>query len=182
MKRTLAIFVMLVLTTLFTPAYSQKSFFDFKVKDINGKEFDFSTLKGKKVLVVNTASKCGNTPQYADLEKLYNQYRKDGFVIVGFPANNFGGQEPGNNQQIEEFCQKNYSVTFPMMGKSSVKGNDMNEVYKWLTEKKENGKMDSEVTWNFQKYFIDPDGSLAGYVSPTTLPYNDKIINWINAK
>ena len=177
----------LALTILMMAGFSatlsaQKSFYDFKVKDIYGKEFDFSTLKGKKVLIVNTASKCGYTPQYAGLEKLYKQYGKDGFVVVGFPSNDFGDKEPGNNKQIEEFCRENYSVTFPMMGKTDVKGDDIDPVYKWLTEKKENGKMDTKVAWNFQKYFVNEKGELVGYVSSKTEPDDPKIINFIEGK
>lgn len=159
--------------------FGQKSFYDFTVKDITGKDFPLSQLKGKKVLVVNTASKCGNTPQYADLEKLYNEYGSQKFVIIGFPANNFALQEPGNNKEISEFCTKNYGVTFPMMSKISVKGDDMAPLYQWLTEKSKNGVEDSKVTWNFQKYMIDENGHLVNFVSPKTQPYDPKIINWI---
>ena len=166
----------MIITSL---AFSQKSFYDFKVKDINGKEFNLASLKGKKVLVVNTASKCGNTPQYADLEKLYKEYGDKKFVIIGFPANNFGAQEPGTNAEIKTFCTANYDVTFPMMSKISVKGDDMNPLYKWLTTKKENGVMDSQVTWNFQKYMIDGNGKLVGMVDPKVKPNDEKIVNWI---
>lgn len=158
--------------------YSQ-SFYSYKVKTIDGKEFDFSTLKGKKVLIVNTASKCGNTPQYADLEKMYKQYKDKGLVIIGFPENNFHNQEPGTDKQIEEFCTKNYGVTFPMMSKISVKGKDMAPIYQWLTEKSKNGVMDSHVKWNFQKYMIDEKGNLVGEVDPPVNPYCDKILNWL---
>lgn len=175
--KNFALFFSLIL--LSSSAFSQKSFYDFKVKDINGKEFNLSGLKGKKVMVVNTASKCGNTPQYADLEKLYKEYGDKKFVIIGFPANNFGAQEPGTNAEIKTFCTANYDVTFPMMSKISVKGEDMNPLYKWLTTKKENGVMDSQVTWNFQKYLINPDGKLAEVIDPKTKPYDEKIINWL---
>ncbi|HLO57150.1 MAG TPA: glutathione peroxidase [Bacteroidales bacterium] len=163
------------------PQFAQqaKSFYDFKVKDIDGKPFDLSSLKGKKVLVVNTASKCGNTPQYSDLEKLYEEYKNKNFVIIGFPANNFMGQEPGSNDEIKTFCTKNYGVTFPMMSKISVKGKDMDPLYKWLTEKELNGKMDSDVSWNFQKYMIDEKGQLVGYANPKEKPYSEKIMNWL---
>ena len=158
---------------------AQKSFYDFKVKDIDGNDFDLSTLKGKKVLVVNTASKCGNTPQYEQLQALYEKYGDKKFVIVGFPANNFGQQEPGTNAEIEEFCTKNYGVTFPMMSKISVKGSDMNPLYKWLTTKNENGVLDSEVTWNFQKYLIDENGKLVKTVAPKVKPDDEQIVSWI---
>ncbi len=159
-----------------------KTFFDFKTETLEGKEFDLASLKGKKVLVVNTASKCGNTPQYADLEKLYNEYKDKNFVIIGFPANNFLKQEPGTNKEIREFCTKNYGVTFPMMHKISVKGDDMDPIYKWLTQKSENGVMDADVTWNFQKFMIDENGHLVDYLKPKEKPYNDKLISWLTGK
>ena len=159
--------------------FAQKSFYDFKVKDIEGKDFDLSSLKGKKVLVVNTASKCGNTPQYEQLQKLYEEYGNKGFTIIGFPANNFGKQEPGTNAEIEEFCTKNYGVTFPMMSKISVKGDDMDPLYKWLTSKSLNGVLDSEVGWNFQKYLIDENGKLVKMVAPKVKPDDDQILSWI---
>jgi glutathione peroxidase len=163
-------------------AFSQqpKSFYDFTVLDINGNPFKLSTLKGKKVLVVNTASKCGNTPQYADLEKLYEKYSSRNFVIIGFPANNFMNQEPGTNNEILEFCKKNYGVTFPMMSKISVKGKDMDPVYKWLTSKDLNGVLDSDVSWNFQKYMIDENGKLIGVIPPKEKPDSERLISWIS--
>ncbi len=160
-------------------AYSQKTFYDFKVKDIDGKDFDLSSLKGKKVLVVNTASKCGFTPQYKQLQAIYEAFGGDKFTIIGFPANNFMKQEPGTNEEIAEFCEKNYGVTFQMMSKISVKGDDMNPLYKWLTSKSENGVMDSDVAWNFQKYLIDEKGRLVEMVPPKVKPDDDKIVSWI---
>ena len=157
----------------------KENIYQFKVTDLYGSEFDFSTLKGKKLMVVNTASECGLTPQYEDLQKLYDQYKDKDFVIVGFPANNFGGQEPGSNAQIAAFCKENYGVTFPMMSKISVKGSDMHEVYKFLTEKSKNGLQDSEVAWNFQKYLIDGNGELAMVIEPRTLPTDESIVSWI---
>lgn len=162
--------------------FGQKSFYDFTVKDIDGNDFNMASLKGKKVLVVNTASKCGLTPQYEGLQALYDKYGGDKFVIVGFPANNFLGQEPGTNDEIEEFCQKNYGVAFPMMSKISVKGDDMAPIYHWLTEKSQNGVMDSSVAWNFQKYMIDENGKLVEMASPQTKPEDPKIVNWIEGK
>jgi glutathione peroxidase len=156
-----------------------KTLFDFKTKTLDGKDFDLASLKGKKILIVNTASKCGNTPQYKDLEDLYKTYGGDKFVIIGFPANNFGGQEPGTNSEIQEFCQLNYGVTFPMMSKISVKGADIDPIYQWLTKKELNGKLDSEVKWNFQKYLVDENGQLVDVVDPKTNPKSDKIMNWI---
>src|SRR5215475_10835292 len=124
------------------------SIYDFKAPGLTGGTINFADFKGKKIMIVNTASMCGNTPQYADLEKLYEKY-KDKLVIVGFPANNFGQQEPGSNSEIKEFCTKNYGVTFPMAAKVSVKGDDMADIYKWLTSKAENGVLDAEIKWNF---------------------------------
>jgi glutathione peroxidase len=157
----------------------KQTIYQFKVEDLSGKPFDFASLKGKKIMIVNTASKCGLTPQYKDLEAIYKEYKDKGFVIVGFPANNFASQEPGTNEEIGAFCQQNYGVTFPMMDKISVKGDDMNEVYKFLTEKSKNGLQDSEVEWNFQKYLINEKGELAKVIHPKTLPTDPEIINWI---
>lgn len=159
----------------------KENIYQFKVKDLEGNDFDFASLKGKKILVVNTASKCGLTPQYKDLQAIYDQYKDKNFVIVGFPANNFASQEPGTNEEIGAFCQKNYGVTFPMMEKVSVKGDDMNEVYKFLTQKAKNGLQDSEVEWNFQKYLINEQGELVKVVSPKTLPTDPEIVNWLKA-
>lgn len=156
-----------------------QTFHDFTVKDIDGKEFDLASLKGKKVLVVNVASKCGLTPQYEDLQALYDKYKDRNFTVIGFPANNFAGQEPGTNAQIKEFCTLNYGVTFPMMDKMSVKGKDQAPVYNWLTHKSENGKIDQEVTWNFQKFMIDEEGNLVDVVQPKESPMSEKIIKWI---
>ncbi len=178
--KTLFVFIISAIIAMPVIAQAHKSLYDFSVKDIDGNVFKLSSLKGKKVLIVNTASQCGNTPQYADLEKLYNEYSDKNFVIIGFPANNFGSQEPGTNEEIKTFCSANYHVTFPMMSKISVKGENMDPLYKWLTSKKLNGKMDSEVTWNFQKYMIDANGNLVDVVQPKEKPYSDKILNWIN--
>jgi glutathione peroxidase len=180
MRQAIIIGVFLVLALTGT---SQKtSLYDFKVTDIDGKPFDMATLKGKKVLIVNTASKCGHTPQYAQLEELYQKYGGDKFVIIGFPANNFLSQEPGTNEEIKQFCTTNYGVTFPMMSKISVKGKDMAPIYKWLTSKQENGVMDAPVKWNFQKFMIDENGNLKDMVPPGDLPTVPKIINWIEGK
>ena len=161
---------------------AKETIYQFKVEDLSGNTFDFSTLKGKKIMIVNTASKCGLTPQYKDLEALYKEYKDKGFVIVGFPANNFASQEPGTNEEIATFCQQNYGVTFPMMDKVSVKGDDMCAVYQFLTQKSKNGLQDSEVEWNFQKYLINESGELVKVVSPRTLPTDAEIINWIEGK
>lgn len=161
---------------------AQNNFHSFKVKDINGKEFDLASLKGKKVLVVNVASKCGYTPQYKDLEALYEKYKAKNFVIIGFPANNFGAQEPGTDSEIKEFCTKNYGVTFPMMSKISVKGDDMAPVYQWLTQKSQNGVLDSEVKWNFSKFLIDENGRMVAAYPSGEKPMSDKITSWIEGK
>ena len=162
--------------------HAQTGFYDFTVKSIDGTDFPLSGLKGKKVLIVNTASKCGFTPQYEALEALYKQYGGDKFVIIGFPENNFLGQEPGTNAEIKEFCTKNYGVTFPMMEKISVKGNDINPLYSWLTEKAKNGVMDAPVKWNFQKFLIDENGKIVDVAYPGEKPDCDKIVNWITGK
>lgn len=158
-----------------------EAIYQFEVTDLYGDEFKFSELKGKKIMVVNTASECGLTPQYEGLQKLYDSYKDKNFVIVGFPANNFGGQEPGSDQQIAAFCKENYGVSFPMMSKISVKGSDMHEVYHFLTEKEKNGLQDSEVAWNFQKYLLNEQGELEKVISPKTLPTDAEIVNWIEA-
>jgi len=177
MKTFIMIFSFILISSI---AFSQKSFYDFKVKDIDGKDFDLSSLKGKKVLVVNTASKCGFTPQYQQLQEIFKKYGSDNkFTIIGFPANNFMNQEPGTNQEIAAYCEKNYGVTFPMMSKISVKGDDMHPLYKWLTSKSENGVMDSEVGWNFQKYLIDENGHLVDMIPTKVKPDDEKITNWI---
>lgn len=159
-----------------------KTLYDFTVQTIEGESFPLSELKGKKVMVVNTASKCGLTPQYELLEKLYKQYKGQNFVIIGFPANNFMGQEPGSNAEIREFCTANYGVTFPMMAKISVKGDDIHPLYKWLTSKEENGVLDADISWNFQKFLIDEEGKVVKSFSPRTKPNDEEIIGWITQK
>ena len=162
-------------------AMEKQNIYQFKVEDLSGNTFDFSTLKGKKVMIVNTASKCGLTPQYKDLEAIYKEYKDQNFVIIGFPANNFGSQEPGTNEEIASFCQQNYGVTFPMMDKVSVKGADMCAVYQFLTQKSKNGLEDSDVAWNFQKYLINENGELEKVIAPQTLPNDTSVIDWIKA-
>lgn len=171
--------IMLVMVMVSFSLWGQKSLYDFTVKDITGEDFPLSQLKGKKVLVVNTASKCGLTPQYEDLEALYKKYGGENFVIIGFPSNDFAGQEPGTNEEIAEFCKLNYGVTFPMMSKITVKGDDIHPLYRWLTEASENGLEDSKVSWNFQKYMIDENGMLVGHVPPRKKPDSKEIVNWI---
>jgi len=173
------IFITGILLVLMGTVYAQATFYDSTVKDISGENYSLSQLKGKKVLVVNTASKCGFTPQYEGLEELYEKYKGDNFVIIGFPANNFAHQEPGTNEEIATFCKKNYGVTFPMMSKISVKGDDQAPLYKWLTSKSENGVEDSKVAWNFQKYMIDEKGQLVGHFASNIKPENEKLVSWI---
>lgn len=155
-----------------------KSIHSFKVEALDGSTIDFSKFRGKKILVVNTASECGFTPQYADLEKLYETY-KNKLVIVGFPANNFGGQEPGANHEIATFCQKNYGVTFPMAAKISVKGGDIAPIYKFLTDKKENGVKSTKILWNFTKILLDEKGNVIDSFVSTTNPMSESITKYL---
>ena len=156
-----------------------QTIYQFSVEDINGEIFNFSDLKGKKIMIVNTASKCGLTPQYEGLQKLYEKYKNDNFIIIGFPANNFLSQEPGSNNEIATFCKKNYGVTFPIMTKISVKGKDIHPVFKFLRKKELNGYKDSFVMWNFQKYLVNREGELIDYFNSLTSPLSSKITNLI---
>lgn len=158
------------------PATVAKSIYDFKVPALDGGTIDFSAFKGKKILIVNTASKCGFTKQYEGLEKLYEQH-KDKLVIVGFPANNFGAQEPGTNTEIQEFCKKNYGVSFPMAAKISVKGDDTAPIYKWLCNKAENGVLDAEIKWNFNKFLLDENGNLMYYFPSNVEPLSNDLVS-----
>jgi glutathione peroxidase len=153
-----------------------KSIHRFKVASLDGDIIDFSAFKGKKILVVNTASECGYTPQYKDLQALYEKY-KEKLVIVGFPANNFGGQEPGSNDEIKSFCQKNYGVGFPMAAKISVKGDDTAPIYQWLTHKDQNGILDAEIKWNFNKFLLDENGHMIQYFPSKVNPMSEEITN-----
>jgi glutathione peroxidase len=156
------------------PADTSKTIYQFKVASLDGGIIDFASFKGKKILVVNTASQCGYTPQYKDLEALYEKY-KDKLVIVGFPANNFGGQEPGTNTEIKTFCEKNYGVTFPMAAKISVKGDDTAPIYKWLTHKDQNAVLDAEIKWNFNKFLLDENGKMIAYFPSKVTPMSEEI-------
>ena len=170
----------IILSILTLGAMAQtKTLYDFEAKTIDGKEFEFSSLKGKKVLVVNTASKCGYTPQYEELQKLYDQSGGGDFEIIGFPANNFMGQEPGSNDEIAGFCQKNYGVTFTMMEKVSVKGKDQHPLYAWLTDKEQNGVEDAKVKWNFQKFLIDENGNYVKSLAPGTSSLDAEVTSWL---
>lgn len=178
MKARLILFALIpVIISSFIPA--MKTLHDFKVTSIDGKEFDLSAFKGKKVMVVNTASECGYTPQYADLQKLYETYGGDRFTVIAFPSNDFGQQEPGTDAEIASFCKKNYGVTFPVMSKIPVKGAETHPVYQWLTHKDQNGVMDSEVKWNFQKYLVDENGKLVDVLYSKESPLSEKVVNWI---
>ncbi len=177
--------ILLMFQFLFAPAPKAdaipKSIYDFKVESLTGGTIDFSAFKGKKILIVNTASQCGNTHQYADLQKIYDKYQGK-LVIVGFPANDFGKQEPGSNQEIAEFCTQKYNVTFPMAAKISVVGDDMAPIYQWLTQKKFNGLQDSQVQWNFQKYLIDENGKLVAVFEAGMSPLRSMVTDAIEKK
>jgi glutathione peroxidase len=169
--------MLLLFAFFFAPAPKDDvptSIYDYKVESLDGGKIDFAKFKGKKILIVNTASKCGYTSQYEGLEKLAKKY-KDRLVIVGFPANNFGAQEPGSNSEIKTFCTQNYGVTFPMAAKVAVKGDNITPIYLWLTKKKYNGKMDTEVKWNFQKYLINENGELM-QMFPSSLSPEDPLL------
>lgn len=156
-----------------------KNFHDFTVESINGKTFDLAQFKGKKVLVVNTASECGFTPQYAQLEELYEHFHDADFEIIAFPANDFGAQEPGTNDEIAQFCKRNYGVSFPIMAKVRVKGSDAHPLFQWLSQQSLNGVADIEITWNFQKFLIDENGQLVKSVAPAVSPMDDSVLGWI---
>ncbi len=176
--KKLVILALAAITMAFTTS-SSKSLHEFKVKTLEGADFNFADLKGKKVLIVNTASECGYTPQYKDLEALYEKYKSKNFVIVGFPCNDFGGQEPGTSADIKAFCTKNFGVTFPLMEKVSIK---TSPVYKWLTSKSENGVLDATVKWNFNKFLVDENGHLVKYLASGVKPMDAEITNWIEGK
>ena len=179
MKKTIFIVLAILSGTITIKAQKMKTFYDFEAKTIDGKILKMSDYKGKKILVVNTASKCGYTPQYKELEALNKKYGGEKFAIIGFPENNFLWQEPGSDKEIKEFCTVNYGVTFQMMSKISVKGKDMHPLYQWLTQKSENGVLDAPVKWNFQKFMIDENGKLVDYAPPSESPSSDKIVKWI---
>jgi glutathione peroxidase len=168
-------FIALLLSSLFTAS----SIYEFKVEGLEGGSIDFSKFKGKKIMIVNTASKCGNTPQYAELEQLYEKY-KDKLVIVGFPANNFGQQEPGSNEDIKEFCTKNYGVSFPMASKISVKGDDVAPIYKYLTEEAKKLGFEDPVKWNFTKFLLDENGKLITVIHNKTKPMSEEVLKYLN--
>lgn len=177
MKKIFAI----ILSTIFMSfsLSEHKTLHDFTSKTLDGKAFDFADLKGKKVLIVNTASECGYTKQYKGLEELYDKYKTKNFVVIGFPCNDFGGQEPGTSKDIQAFCSKNFGVSFPMMEKISIA---KSAVYQWLTHKSENGVLDATVKWNFNKFLIDENGNLVKYLPSSVEPMSSEITNWIEGK
>ena len=178
--RKLPILIFMITSFNSTAQIEQEmTIYKFKVTNLDGDIFDFNSLKGKKIMIVNTASKCGLTPQYKKLQALYEKYIGKNFVIIGFPANNFLFQEPGSNEEIALFCEKNYGVTFPMMSKISVRGKNMHPIYQFLTQESKNGVISSNVSWNFQKYLISSDGKLAKVLSPRTQPNDPSVISWI---
>ncbi len=159
-------------------AAMKTSIYEIKIKTIDGKETTLADYKGKKMLIVNVASECGYTPQYADLQKLHEQYG-DKVVVLGFPANDFGAQEPGNNEQIKTFCSKNYGVSFPMFSKITVKGKEMHPLYQWLTDPEKNGWNNQSPAWNFNKYLVDENGNLTDYFPSKVKPLDELIISKI---
>lgn len=178
MQKLLLISTIIVLTSFFSPEKKASTIHKFKVESLDGSTINFKKFKGKKILIVNTASKCGYTPQYEELQKLYTQYSNK-IVVVGFPANNFGGQEPGSILEIKEFCKKNYGVTFPMASKVSVKGDDIAPVFKWLTNKNKNGVLDAEIKWNFTKFLLDENGVLIAKFDSKVKPMSQDITKYL---
>lgn len=184
MNKLLLLTALFIATTSATPkkpmeaTANAKTIHEFKVPSIEGGTIDFSKYKGKKILVVNTASKCGYTPQYEGLEKLYKEH-KDNLVIVGFPANNFGQQEPGTNEEIQEFCKVRYGVTFPLASKVDVVGENTHPLFKWLTSKEENGVLDATVGWNFTKFLLDENGKLLASFSSKVTPDSEDILKYL---
>jgi glutathione peroxidase len=168
-----------LITLLISTLLTASSIYEFKVDGLEGGTIDLSKYKGKKIMIVNTASKCGNTPQYADLEKLYEAY-KDKLVIIGFPANNFGGQEPGTSEDIQEVCRKNYGVTFPMAAKISVKGDDIAPIYQYLVSEAKKLGFEDPVKWNFTKFLIDENGKLITVIHNKTKPMSEEVLKYLN--
>jgi len=184
MKKFLLLNALIVSAILLTNFNLKKSmsFYDFEFKTLEGESFSFNELKGKRVLIVNTASKCGYTSQYKELQELYEKYKDSDFVIVGFPSNNFGGQEPGSDAEINSFCEKNYGVTFPVMSKSDVVGDNQNELYKWLSNKDMNQVDDGAVKWNFHKFLIDENGNYVSELGSSVSPLDKEIVSFASGK
>lgn len=177
MKHLILFFALLISAQL---SGQIKNLHQFTATTIDGKTFDFSSLKGKKVLIVNTASECMLTPQFEKLQELYEEYGGEDFEIIGFPCNDFGKQEPADNEVISEFCKTKYGVTFQMMEKISIKGEDEHPIYKWLTRSEENGTLDAKVTWNFQKFLINENGEVVDFLAPIKSVQSKRIIDWLN--
>jgi glutathione peroxidase len=168
-----------LIALLVSSILAASSIYDFKVEGLEGNSIDFKKFKGKKIMIVNTASKCGNTPQYAELEELYEKY-KDKLVIVGFPANNFGSQEPGTNSEIKEFCTKNYGVTFPMAAKVSVKGDDIAPIFDYLVGEAKKLGFEDPIKWNFTKFLLDENGKLITVIHNKTKPMSEDVLKYLN--
>lgn len=170
---------LLIMCSLANPSDAQSTVYDFKMKDIDGTEVSLNQFKGKVILMVNVASYCGNTPQYADIQALYQKYKDKGLVVMGFPANNFMGQEPKDNKAIKEFCSTKYAVTFPMFSKISVKGEDIAPLYSYLTQKSKNGVFDAKVTWNFQKFLVGKNGKVVASFAPKKSVTDEDVVKAI---
>jgi glutathione peroxidase len=179
MNKILLAASIILLSSFFAPTKKAPTIYKFKVEALDGGKINFKKYKGKKILIVNTASKCGNTPQYAQLEELYEKY-KDKLVIVGFPANNFGGQEPGTSTEIKEFCTKNYGVTFPMADKVSVKGNDIAPIFQYLVDEAEKLGFKDPIKWNFTKFLLDENGKLITVIHNKVKPMSEEVTKYLN--
>lgn len=178
MQKILLIAGVILFTSFFSPTKKATSIYKFKVEALDGGKIDFKKYKGKKILIVNTASKCGNTPQYEGLQKLYTQYGNQ-LVIVGFPANNFKGQEPGSSAEIKEFCKKNYGVTFPMAEKVSVKGNDIAPIFQFLVDEAKKMGIEDPIKWNFTKFLLDENGKLITVIHNKVNPMSEEVTKYL---
>ena len=172
--KTILSFILMMTTFVL----NAQSIHTFKVAGIDGKQINLAAYKGKKILIVNTASKCGYTPQYESLQKVYDQY-KDKLVILGFPCNQFGGQEPGTNEEIAAFCKANYGVNFPLADKIDVKGANIAPIYQWLTQKAKNGVLDANISWNFNKFLLDENGKMIAYFPSNVKPESEAITAYL---
>ncbi|MDB5222172.1 MAG: Peroxiredoxin [Chitinophagaceae bacterium] len=179
MNKILLAATFILLTSFYSPTKKTTNIYKFKVEALDGGKIDFKKFKGKKILIVNTASKCGNTPQYAQLEELYEKY-KDKLVIVGFPANNFGGQEPGTKTDIIEVCRKNYGVTFPMADKVSVKGDDIAPIFQYLVDEAKKMGITDPIKWNFTKFLLDENGKLIAVIHNKVKPMSEEVTKYLN--
>ena len=177
-----SLFLIFILSLSFMAGAQNKTLHDFTAKTTDGNFFDFSSLKGKKVLIVNTATECALTPQFKKLQELYEEYGGDDLEIIAFPSNDFGGQEPNTNEKIMEFCTKKYGVTFTIMEKISIRDDHMHPIYRWLTNSSENGVLDTKVKWNFQKFLIDENGQIVDVVSPIGSVRSNRIMDWVEEK